>query len=252
MSTMPAAEPPAAETPAPNKAGTYGIDAPYVPAIFLVVGVAALLLGIAVGPAPVWHTISLVFFIEAAIYLHTTLRGKFVAWEKQLDRLQLTGNEQVADLGCGRGAVLIAAAKRLPNGRAHGVDLWRTKDQSGNAEQATLLNAKAEGVSSRIELHTGDLVDLPLADASVDVVVSSLAVHNISTKEGRAKAIDEAYRILKPGGHLVIVDIRHTIDHVDQLIAAGALHVDRHQGGPNLWFGGPWVSGSVVRATKPA
>lgn len=231
MSTMPHAEPPAAETPSPGKAGSYGIDAPYVPALFVTGGVAFLVLGIAAGPAPVLHAIALIFFIEAAIYLHTTLRGKFVAWEHQLDRLQLAGTEQVADLGCGRGAVLLAAAKRLPEGRAHGVDLWRSKDQSGNSEAATLRNARLEGVSSRIELHTGDLESLPLADASFDVVVSSLAIHNIPSAEGRTKAIAEAYRILKPGGHLVIVDIKHTIDHVNQLIAAGAVHVDRHQGG---------------------
>ncbi|MGH3768868.1 MAG: SAM-dependent methyltransferase [Pseudonocardiaceae bacterium] len=63
---------------------------------------------------------------QAALYLHTTPRGKVRVWEDELDRLSLRGDEQLLDLGCGRGAVLIAAAQRLPAGRAVGVDLWRT------------------------------------------------------------------------------------------------------------------------------
>ena len=47
---------------------------------------------------------------SAAPLLHTTLRGKFRAWSDLLDGLGLQGNERILDLGCGRGAVLIAAA----------------------------------------------------------------------------------------------------------------------------------------------
>jgi methylase of polypeptide subunit release factors len=64
-----------------------------------------------------------VLLANAGVYLHTTLRGKLRIWERELDRIRLTGDEQLLDLGCGRGAVLIAAARRLPTGRAVGVDL---------------------------------------------------------------------------------------------------------------------------------
>jgi hypothetical protein len=60
--------------------------------------------------------------LTALSYLHTTLRGKFLVWEQELDRLHVTGSEQVLDLGCGRGMVLIAVARRLTGGRATGVD----------------------------------------------------------------------------------------------------------------------------------
>jgi SAM-dependent methyltransferase len=247
-----AEEPPVAEHPTPGRVGSYGIDAPYVPAMFVAGGVAFLVLGFVSSVPAIMHTIALVFLLEAGIYLHTTLRGKFVAWDGLLDALDLRGDEQIADLGCGRGAVLVAAAKRLPDGRAHGVDLWRSQDQSGNAEEVTARNAQLEGVSSRIELHTGDLVDLPLVDSSVDVVVSSLAIHNIPSAAGRTKAIDEALRILRPGGRLVIVDIKHVREHAQHLTAAGASEVAQRSLGPGLWFGGPWVAGSVVTANKPA
>src|SRR5437773_1876385 len=99
--------------------------------------------------------------------------------EKLLDSLALRGDEILLDAGCGRGLLLTAAARRLPRGKAVGIDLWRTVDQSGNDPERTLGNARAEGVADRIEIKTGDLRALPFADDSVDVVVSSWALHNI-------------------------------------------------------------------------
>jgi ubiquinone/menaquinone biosynthesis C-methylase UbiE len=86
------------------------------------------------------------------------------------------------------------AAQRLPRGRAVGIDVWSAKDQSGNAEQVTRQNADLEGVADRVELHTADMRQLPFEDGSFDVVVSSLAIHNISGAGERAKALHEAAR----------------------------------------------------------
>src|SRR5674536_328930 len=55
-------------------------------------------------------------FAQAGLHLHTTVRGKLRVWERELDRLNLRGDERLMDLGCGRGAVLIAAARLLPVG----------------------------------------------------------------------------------------------------------------------------------------
>jgi ubiquinone/menaquinone biosynthesis C-methylase UbiE len=137
-------------------------------------------------------------------YLHTTLRGKFIVWAELLDKLNLRGDERILDLGCGRGAVLLMAAQHLTTGRAVGLDLWKRADQSGNSAEATQRNAVAEGAADRVELHTGDMRALPFEDNRFDVVVSSLAIHNISGRAGRAKAIDEATRVLRPGGRLMI------------------------------------------------
>ena len=58
--------------------------------------------------------IGTVLLAQSGCFLHTTLRGKHRIWEHELDRLGLAGDEQLLDLGCGRGAVLIEAARRLP------------------------------------------------------------------------------------------------------------------------------------------
>ncbi|OBI85897.1 class I SAM-dependent methyltransferase [Mycobacterium sp. 1245805.9] len=183
-------------------------------------------------------------------YIYATRSGKFVVWDRVLDELRLSGDETVLDLGCGRGAVLMAAAKRLPRGRAIGVDLWRA-DQTDNSQQATLTNAELEGVADRVEVRTGDMTDLPLADESVDVIVSSLAIHNIPTRAGRRKALDEAVRVLRPGGRLAIADLWETRNHAARLRELGWRNVKRRNLGWRMWYGGPWFSTRLVTATKP-
>lgn len=115
-----------------------------------------------------------------------------------------------------RGAVLLAAAKRLPRGRAIGIDLWRA-DQTDNSPSATMANAELEGVADRIEVRTADMTALPFADESFDVVVSSLAIHNIPSRDGRRLALIEAVRVLRPGGRLAVADLWETRQHAQQL-----------------------------------
>src|SRR5713101_1202976 len=106
-------------------------------------------------------------------------------WERDrlLNGLRLRGTERVLDVGCGHGLLLIGAAKRLPRGRAVGIDLWSQVDQGKNRREATLTNATIEGVADRVEVHDGDMRELPFADASFDAVVASLSVHNIESQE---------------------------------------------------------------------
>lgn len=186
----------------------------------------------------------------AAFFIHTTRRGKFGAWAGVLADLRLRGDETLLDLGCGRGAVLLAAAKLLPRGRAVGVDLWRA-DQTGNCAERTRDNAALENVADRVEVHTADITDLPFDDNSFDVIVSSLAIHNIPTSAARAGAVGEATRVLRPGGRLAIADLWATRDHARQLGELGFADVRRQSLGWRMWWGGPWAGTHLVTATKP-
>ena len=146
---------------------------------------------------------------------------------------------------------MLLAAQCLTTGKAIGVDLWRTQDQSGNSIDAARRNAVAEGVADRVQCQTGDMTDLPLEDDSFDLVVSSLAIHNIAGRAGREKAIDEAVRVLRPGGRLMIVDIWATRLYRARLAELGMSELTWRKLGWRLWWGGPWASTRLVTATKP-
>src|SRR6188768_4313602 len=193
----------------PRRRGSYGIDAPFAPAFLAGLAILYLVLAIVTGKGMFWLALCFILAFEA-FYLHGTLRGKFVLWAELLDRLRLRGDERILDLGCGRGAVLLMAAQHLTTGRAVGVDLWRKVDQSGNSAEAARRNAVDEGVADRVELRTADMTALPFEDNTFDVVLSSFAIHNISGRGGREKAISEAVRVLRPGGRLRIVDVQAT------------------------------------------
>lgn len=115
----------------------------------------------------------------ASSYVYSSVCGKFSVWAETLDELQLRGDERLLDIGCGRGALLLLGARRLPAGRAVGVDVWRRRDQTGNSRAAAERNATAEGIRDRVEFVDADARDLPFPKGSFDVVVSNLAIHNI-------------------------------------------------------------------------
>lgn len=187
---------------------------------------------------------------QVGIYWHATRSGKFRVWEDLLDELRLRGDETVLDMGCGRGAVLCAAAKRVPRGRAIGVDLWQA-DQTDNDAEETLTNAALEGVAGRVEVHTADMTAVPLDDDSVDLVVSSLAIHNIGSRDARKRALSEAVRVLRPGGQLAIADLWDVRRHAAALREMGWDDVAWRNLGWRMWYGGPWAATRVVVATKP-
>jgi arsenite methyltransferase len=246
----------------PTRRGDYGVDAPYAPLLMVLGGTLMLAWAIAqpwlgegrhatvraitFGVGAMW------LFLNAGTFIHTTRVGKFAVWAELLDRLDLKGDERLLDIGCGRGAVLLMAAQRLPRGRAVGIDLWSTKDQSGNAEQVTRQNAALEGVAERIELHTADMRKLTFDDGSFNVVVSSLAIHNIWGAAERAKALREAARVLKKGGKLMIADIRYTRAYANELESCGLKITERRSLGTRFWYAfGPWAATRLVAASKP-
>jgi len=236
-----------------NRRGDYGFDAPNIPiglaiAAVLACGVAAVFSANSYPwLAGLSSVVAIVFAISTISFVWTTRRGKFIVWGELLDALALRGDERLLDVGCGRGMVLILAAKRLPAGRAVGVDLWSITDQSGNSEEATLRNAELEGVRSRIELHTADMRRLPLPDESFDVVTSSVAIHNIKDAKGRERALADILRVLKKGGRAMIADILHTAKYQRYFSAQPGVTVEHHRLGWRFWYGGPHAATTLLK-----
>ena len=107
------------------------------------------------------------------------------------------------DVGCGSGALAIAAAKRNPKANVLGIDRWGREYASFNKPLCE-QNAKAEGVKNTF-FQQGDATKLKFADETFDAVCSNYVYHNIPGD--RQKYLLETLRILKKGGTFAIHDI---------------------------------------------
>lgn len=149
-----------------------------------------------------------------------------------LDRLVLNGDERVLDAGCGTGRVTAALLERLPRGEVVGVD-----GSPAMIERArTLL-----GEDERLELLAADLLDLDLAAAPVDAILSTATLHWIGDHD---RLFARLHAALKPGGRLVvqcggegnIAAVRAAIARVGHPVIAG--------------WPGPWHFASPAAATE--
>jgi arsenite methyltransferase len=226
----------------------YGIDAPSVIRNLLMAGVVLLLVPpLRLGSATVlFRPIAPWFLAPGILMLIYSKWGKFRHRDHMLAMVEWKGPEQVLDVGTGRGLLMIGAAKHLKTGRAVGIDIWSGKDLSGNSMAATLRNAEMEGVRERIDVQDGDATAMRFPDASFDVVLSNLCIHNIPTKPGRDKACQEIVRVLKPGGRALISDFIHTADYVRVFRSAGAVAA---RTGPEVLLAFPWLR--IVDVRKP-
>ena len=155
-------------------------------------------------------------FSTLGIYAQTTRRGKFAVWAELHDTQRIRGDERVLDVGCGRGAVMTMVAKLLPRGRVVGIDLW-SEVPVGQWPRRCGVQLRARGRCAIAASSHWDMRSMPFADASFDLVISSLAVHNILDRGGRSQAIDVIARVLKPSGRVVIADLAWTRAYARQL-----------------------------------
>ncbi len=218
----------------------YGIDAPGLVQFFFVAGAMSAILLIAASISPLldgkFKLISCLLLAVVALYLlgmgclmlFFSKVQKLKDREKLLNLIEWSGSELVLDVGCGRGLMLVGAAKRLTTGKAIGIDLWQQQDQARNSSEATLANAEIERVLERVEVKTADMRQLPFPENHFDVVISNWVVHNLEAEVDRQKALDEIIRVLKPSGSIVLGDIVNQAEYANHFQQHGMVNVRWH------------------------
>jgi arsenite methyltransferase len=211
----------------------YGIDAPGVIRNLMIAGAALIVVSL-VWPHVSFAHVELQFFpgflcgglcciLGGGLMLLYAKMGKFKQRDRMLAKVTWTGAEAVLDVGTGRGLLLIGAARRLTTGHATGIDIWNAEDLSGNGPEALLENIALENVQEKTTVKSEDARQMSFPDASFDVVLSNLCIHNIYDREGRRKACQEIARVLNCGGVAVISDYKHVREYARVFAEAGLM-----------------------------
>ncbi len=142
-----------------------------------------------------------------------------------VDQAQILAGQSVLDVGCGTGAVTIPAKIKVGNtGTAVGVD--------PDPAMISVARRKAKQANLEVDFRVGVIESLPFPDQTFDAVTSSLMMHHLP-EHLRVKGLAETFRVLKPGGQILIAEMRRpTGSAVKRFFTSVLLH---H--GHNVQFG---------------
>jgi len=125
----------------------------------------------------------------------------------KLINLDLDQPLEILDVGCGTGRSALKIAKLIENGKLYGIDLFLGAAVQGYALWRIQRNAELEGVAARCEFKEGAAQNIPYPDNKFDIVTMGSVLHELhGGREEQLHALNEAYRVLKPGGTFITVE----------------------------------------------
>ena len=143
-----------------------------------------------------------------------------------VDQALIQPGASVLDIGCGTGSVTLLAKQRAEHGKVYGID--------PAPEMIAVARKKAARSQLDIDFRMGVIESLPFPDASLDVVTSSLMMHHLP-EALQVRGLAEIYRVLKPGGRLLIADfLRPTGSFLNHLYIAFTRHHGLRKGVEDL------------------
>jgi ubiquinone/menaquinone biosynthesis C-methylase UbiE len=175
---------------------------------------------------------------RSGLSLHeaTATRGRLIRWARYYDasvsllmlgrrrRLRretvelarIQAGERVLEVGCGTGDVALAASAYVgPRGAVAGID--------PSPEMIAVAQAKAARVTRAVDFQVGVIEALAFPDATFDVVLSSLMMHHLP-EDLKRDGLAEIARVLKPGGRLLIVDIKRPTGRLGRALLTLSFH----------------------------
>ena len=115
------------------------------------------------------------------------------------------------DIGAGNGVLAIKLALANPDSRVTGIDYWGTDWEY--AQSVCEDNARRAHVEDRVAFVHGTAADLPFDENEFAVVTSNLTFHEVKTELNKRRLIEEALRVLRPGGRFAFVDLFYDDEH---------------------------------------
>ena len=162
------------------------------------------IVGVPVAFVGLWIATSYVLLYNSLF----TRKEQEKIWKRISEFSDLRGDEKILDIGCGMGRASINLAKQLTTGRVIGIDIFR--GVSGASPEPARRNAKIEGVADKVGFRHGNILNAPFKDNTFDVVNAGSVLHEIHGDKNQQKAMREIYRVLKPGGKFVTLEILRT------------------------------------------
>lgn len=148
----------------------------------------------------------------------TSLYDPLLSWgmreltfkRRLMEAAHIQSGFRVLDLGCGTGTLTVLLKQTHPGAEIIGID--------GDSTVLAIARRKATQQNVTVPLDKGLAFQLPYSDGSFERVVSSLMFHHLTT-EDKQRAVDESFRVLKPGGELLIIDFAKPMNVIAWMVS---------------------------------